>query len=216
MEVFAVRNRRNLFKRLCYFLVGLALCGFGIALCTCPGLGTTPISSLPYVLTKIFSLSFGIWTVVINTFFILGQAVMLRRFLIIEHTVQFVAVLGLGFFIDLGMYLFTPYIPSNYFLRIVFLLSGCLILSIGILLEVAADIAYTPGDGFVKTFAAQYKKNFGFSKICFDWVQVILALILSVSVLGFVYGIREGTVIAAFIVGYILKLIYPFLRFLRR
>ena len=199
-----MRNRRNLFKRLCYFLVGLALCGFGIALCTCPGLGTTPISSLPYVL------------VVINTFFILGQAVMLRRFLIIEHTVQFVAVLGLGFFIDLGMYLFTPYIPSNYFLRIVFLLAGCLILSIGILLEVAADIAYTPGDGFVKTFAAQYKKNFGFSKICFDWVQVILALILSVSVLGFVYGIREGTVIAAFIVGYILKLIYPFLRFLRR
>ena len=153
MEVFAVRNRRNLFKRLCYFLVGLALCGFGIALCTCPGLGTTPISSLPYVLTKIFSLSFGIWTIIINTFFILGQAVMLRRFLIIEHSVQFVAVLGLGFFIDLGMYLFTPYIPSNYFLRIVFLLAGCLILSIGILLEVAADIAYTPGDGFVKTFA---------------------------------------------------------------
>ena len=103
-----------------------------------------------------------------------------------------------------------------YGLLSLFLLAGCLILSIGILLEVAADIAYTPGDGFVKTFAAQYKKNFGFSKICFDWVQVILALILSVSVLGFVYGIREGTVIAAFIVGYILKLIYPFLRFLRR
>ena len=40
-------------KRFILFIIGLVLAGLGVALSTRPGLGTSPITSLPYVMTFI-------------------------------------------------------------------------------------------------------------------------------------------------------------------
>ena len=41
----------NLVRRYCYFLLGLAINSFGIAFITKSALGTSQISSVPYVLS---------------------------------------------------------------------------------------------------------------------------------------------------------------------
>ncbi len=61
-------KRRRLF---CLFF-GLSMCGLGVAFSTRPAIGTSPISSLPYVLTLFAPLSFGVWTVIVNILFLLG------------------------------------------------------------------------------------------------------------------------------------------------
>ena len=50
-------------------LIGTAVASIGIALTTLSGLGTTPISSVPWTLTAITGLSFGTTTFLINLVF---------------------------------------------------------------------------------------------------------------------------------------------------
>lgn len=75
-----MRHYHPSFIRQCLVLAcGLALAGFGVALTTRAGLGTSPISSLPYVVTFLTPLTFGMTTFVVSVFFVLGQVALLRR-----------------------------------------------------------------------------------------------------------------------------------------
>ena len=64
----------NLAFRVLFLMVGMFLATVGIALVTLADLGTTPISTVPYVFSVITGYSFGLTTFVVNLFFILGQA----------------------------------------------------------------------------------------------------------------------------------------------
>ena len=61
------------------FALGVAVAGLGVALSTQAGLGATPISSVPWVLTRVTPLSYGMLTLLMNLFFVLGQIAILRR-----------------------------------------------------------------------------------------------------------------------------------------
>lgn len=84
-------------------LFGTACASFGIALTTTSGLGTTPISSVPWTLTAITGLSFGTTTFLINLLFYLIEAVLLGKAMPKWNILQIPAVLVFGIFIDLGM-----------------------------------------------------------------------------------------------------------------
>ncbi len=62
-----------------------------------------------------------------------------------------------------------------------------------------------PGDGLIRTVANEYKIPFGKVKICFDISIVLLALILSFIRFHNIAGVREGTIIAAFLVGFLIR-----------
>lgn len=52
-------NKKDLLKRYLIFLAGLFVNSLGVALITKANLGTSPISSIPYVLSLNFALSLG-------------------------------------------------------------------------------------------------------------------------------------------------------------
>ena len=60
-------------KRLLWFVLGVVINSFGIALTTKAAMGTSPISSVPYVLSLWLPLSLGQFTFIVNMFFILAQ-----------------------------------------------------------------------------------------------------------------------------------------------
>ncbi len=182
------------------------MCGLGVAFSTRPAIGTSPISSLPYVLTLFAPLSFGVWTVIVNILFLLGQIIILRGNFRWLQLSQLGAVCVLGFFIDFGMWLSQFCIPHTYFMRLVEIFIGCIIMAAGISCELAADITYIPGEGLVKAIAAHWRLNFGKVKVFFDVSLVLIAFCISLYGSGKVYGIREGTVIAALSVGYLVRL----------
>ena len=95
----------SLTKKCLCCLLGLAVSGFGVAFSTYPDLGTSPISGLPYVMTFIYPLSFGTWTVLVNCLFIVIQAALLGKKFGWAQLLQIPAVTVFGFFIDLGMWL---------------------------------------------------------------------------------------------------------------
>lgn len=201
-------------KRLLLFCIGLILAGLGVAMGSTPGLGTSPISSLPYVFTFIIPWSFGTTTIIINILFFLGQVVILKRRFSPFQIIQIPILVVFGFCIDLGMWLTGLFIPQSYILKLIETVAGCFILAVGVWLQIKADITLLPGDALVKVVADEYKFVFGTTKIYFDFINSILALICSLCFRGDVVGIREGTLIAAFLVGYFIRLLsrynFPF------
>ena len=94
----------TLIKRYFFFILGLIINSFGVAFITKSALGTSQISSIPYVLSlKFTNLSFGQTTFIFNMLFILIQLLILKKDF---HPIQFLQVLAnilFSFFIDISM-----------------------------------------------------------------------------------------------------------------
>ena len=69
----------NKLKRYVIFLIGLFVNSIGVSLITKASLGTSPISSIPYVLSLSFPFTLGNFTIFFSVFLILLQFLILRK-----------------------------------------------------------------------------------------------------------------------------------------
>lgn len=90
-------------------------------------------------------------------------------------------------------------------MSIALLLFGCLIQSIGVVLEIKPQVAMMSAEGFVNYAARRYNKEFGKFKVVFDFTLVTVAILLSLIFTQRIEGVREGSLIAACITGYIVS-----------
>lgn len=192
-------------KRYCIFIVGLFFMGLGVALITKSNLGTSPISSVPYVLSMIFPITIGQFTFLLNLVFLLIQIILLGRHFPKKQYFQVLVGPFFGLFIDLGMFIFYFVNPDFYVGKLLALLLGCIVLALGVYLQVEANVILNPGEGLIKVLADKTRIKFGSIKIMFDWTLVIIAAMISLFAFQAIKGIGIGTIISAFLVGYIIK-----------
>lgn len=209
-------SKKELIKRYFIFMIGIFINSFGISFIIKADLGSSPISSLPYVLSLIFPFTLGTFTFAFNLLLIAGEAAILRRDFKKIQLLQIPITLLFSYFIDLTMNLLSGLQPVSYGLKMLTLLAGCVILAFGITLEVFADVIMIPGDAFVNAVSMHWKKEFGIVKVCFDTTLMASSVIISVWVFHGLNGVREGTVVCALIVGWIVRLFSKKLVFIRR
>ncbi|MCM1502763.1 MAG: DUF6198 family protein [Bacteroidales bacterium] len=218
VRFFNVGN--ELVRRYCVFVIALFVSSLGVSLITRSMLGTSPISSIPYVLSIYSNLSMGTYTFILNIFLIAGQLVMLGKDRIREHAFDLVMQIPVsvlfGVFIDFTMFLLDGCIPEMYCLRLVSLVTGCLVLATGISLEIIADVTMLSGEYFVQIASRRFHHNFGTVKIAFDVSLVVIAACFSLLLGGHISGLREGTVATALLTGPFVRLIRPHLDCLLR
>lgn len=89
-------------------------------------------------------------------------------------------------------------------------------LATGISFQLLADISYMPGDGFVRTLSDEYGFAFGTTKVCFDVSIVVAAILVSLCWFREISGVREGTLLAAVLVGFIIRMLQQPLRFVKK
>ena len=194
-------------RRYGLFLAGLFVMALGIALMVKAKLGTSPISSLPYIFSLRFTaISLGGFTILWNLLLILGQAVVLRRKFRWYQLIQIPLTLVFGAFVDLAKELLGFLNPENYLFQAAVLLFGCLVLAFGVSFTVLAGVVMNSGEAFVAAVAKQTGKDFGLVKVFFDSSLVLLSAGLSFAFFGMVAGVREGTVIAALLSGFIIRI----------
>ncbi len=203
-------------RRAALFTLGVILAGFGVALSTQAGLGATPISSVPWVLVRKTSLSYGTLTLCMNLLFVGGQIVILRRRFAPFQLLQIPATALFGACIDLGMFLTNPFATTTYPLQIAMLVAGALTLAAGIVCQVHSDFLCVPGDAFVKTVSHEFKWPLSRCKMGFDATLVLTAVIISLTLLNRIEGVREGTLLGVFLVGWFVGRVLPRLRGLRK
>lgn len=192
-------------KKYFVFVVGLFFMGLGVSLITRSDLGTSPISSVPYVLSMIFPVTIGQWTFLLSLLFLLAQIIILGKGFPKEQLLQVFVGPFFGLFIDLGMTIFNFVNPHCYAGKLIALLLGCVVLALGIYFQVAANVIINPGEGVVRTIAVKMKQEFGITKIIFDSTLVFIGIVISFFAFRTIKGLREGTIISAILVGYITK-----------
>lgn len=96
--------------------------------------------------------------------------------------------------------------PVFYLTKVFFLFIGCLILALGVYFEVYANVIMLPGESFVRAVTLRWNTDFGNTKVCFDAAMTIIAATISLILFHSLKGVREGTVIAALVVGIIAKM----------
>jgi uncharacterized membrane protein YczE len=158
-------------------------------------------------------LSLGEFTIIFSLILIVLQLIILKKDFKLEHILQVPISIAFGYFIDLTMIILSDLKPSSYIVSIVYLLIGCLILGLGVYIEVLANVAMLPGESFVRAITFKWKTNFGNTKIAFDVFMTIVAGVLSLIFAHKIDGVREGTVVAALLVGFIARILGKALSF---
>lgn len=187
-------------------ILGLFIMALGVSLSVKADLGVTPISCVPYIYSLVVPFSLGELTIFMNAIFILLQIAILRKRYRYIQLIQFLAVILLGYFIDFTLYLISGISPTTYLGQLIILLISCAFIALGVFLFVKANITYIPGDGLLVVISKTFKKDFGKVKICFDCSMVIIGIVSSFFFLHKLAGIREGTILAALIVGLLVQL----------
>lgn len=195
------KMKNNTAKRYLFFLIGILINAFGVALITKAALGTSPISSVPYVLSLRFAPTLGAFTFVMNLLFIILQPVLLRRDYQPIQLLQIVVNIVFSWFIDVSMNLLGWLEPQNIAVELIVLLLGCAVLGFGISVEVAPDVLLVPGEGLVGALTAASGRRFGSVKVAFDVTLVLISLALSLLFFHRLNGLGLGTVISALLVG---------------
>lgn len=199
-------DKTELIKRYIFLLVGLFVNGLGVSFITKAGLGTSPITSIPYTLSLDFTPTVGMFTLVFNIFLVILQVILLRRNFQLQNLLQLPIIALFSFFIDLTMSLLGFMQPETYAMKVVSLIVGCLILGFGVFMEMVANVAMLPGEATVRAVSDVFSTDFGKTKIAFDSSMTVIAAILSFIMFKHLDGVREGTIVAAILVGFIARL----------
>lgn len=186
---------------------------FSIAVITKALLGTSPISSVPYVLSLISRPTIGQYTIYMNLLFIVLEMCMMKRAEIrskwTELAVQVPVTLFFGLCIDLSMWVLWWLEPTRYVAQVAALLVGAFLLGLGISLEVKANVSMLTGEYLVRLLSRFVGHEFGYVKVGFDVTLVVTSSVISYLGLGTIEGVREGTVVAALLVGPISHWLMP-------
>lgn len=197
-------TRNETLRRFAVFTAGMLACAVGIAFITRAGLGTSPISSMPFVLSLITPVSMGIYTLSFNLLFLLCESLLTGRFTKTQ-ALQIPVTVLFSLSVDGALHL----IPSRYggpwTGSAVYLVIGCAVMSFGIYLEVLADIIMLPGEAFVRALSKRTGRGFGNVKVCFDSCLTAIAAAAALVAFGRLNGVGGGTVFSALAVGQMVK-----------
>lgn len=196
------------FKNYVLFFIGLFITSFGVALSVKAGLGTSPVSAVPYSisLTNNF-ISFGWWLNIWSVGQILVQILLLRRECkVINIILQFFLAFMYGYMTDFSSSLIKSFEITTYKDSFVMMILSCLIIAFGIWLQLKGHVTMLPGEAMNYVISYKLHKSYEVIKIFFDVVYILVAVCICLIFTGKLYAVREGSIIAALLVGVIIKI----------
>lgn len=192
-------------RRYLLLLVGLAIMAFGVAFSIKASLGTSPISSVPYVVSLFAPLTVGTATIIMHCVFILLQILILRKKYHPIQLMQLPVAFFFGYLTDFGVWAVQGITCDHYLQQWLVCLIGIFLVAVGVSLEVKAGVVVLAGEGVVLAICKVLPIKFGYMKVGFDVTLVAIACVLSFVFTERLQGVREGTVAAALLVGLIAK-----------
>lgn len=189
-------------------MIGVWLNAFGVAFVTNADLGASPIAAIPYSLSMILpQLTLGNWVILFNIALIVVHAFLQRKEVgKAQLGIEVVITFCVGYGVDLSMLCLQGFHPEQYFLQLISMILGCVIIAMWAYLEVLADVAMLPGDAFVNAIAKSLHRQYGGVRVISDISMSVVAGVLCLIFLHELSGVREGTIFSALLVGNVVKL----------
>ena len=195
-------------KNYALFLVGLFIASMGVALSTKAGLGTSPVAAVPYSVSIVnHALTFGWWLNIWSLLQVAVQVILLRKKCKpVEIIIQAVLALVYGYMTDFSCKLIDGIQPNTYLAQFFWMALGCFVLALGIWIQFKGGVAMLPGEAMNRAISEVSGKRYENIKILFDVLYIVAAAVISFITTGKLQGVREGSIIAAVVVGNIIKL----------
>ena len=196
---------KNLRIKVPVYLLGLFIMTVGVALSVKSNLGVSPVSSIPYTMTRVWGVEMGNATIIFHCALVFIQLLILRKKFSPLILLQIPVGIIFGKFTTFCNYLasFFP-TPDNLILRLALSLASCFIVAFGIFWYVPANLVPLAGEGCMGAISETAKIEFAKVKIAFDCTMVAVSCITCLTALRNFGSVGVGTVIAAVLVGVIL------------
>ena len=193
-------------KRIIIYILGMFIIALGVNVAKKSALGISPNNAVPFVLAGNFpQITTGDWVSIVFSLFVLLQWLILGKDFKWYYIFQFVISFIFGRFVNWSVFL-VPNI-SGIFLQITYIILSTFLIALGIILYLAPNIMSMPAEGVAQALAKRTKKPLSACKMAFDVFLTLTALLLSFIFFGEIREIGVGTIILAFGVGYVIKLL---------
>ncbi|GHV36864.1 membrane protein [Synergistales bacterium] len=203
-------------KKAIIYLSGMFLTAIGVNLSKIGGLGISPVSSVPYACELIWGVELGAAVAIIYMILILLQFILLRlsrrRFKPIQ-LLQLICTYVFSFFVTLtGPAMMTGFLPQppNWFASLAYCLVGVVFIGAGVALYLIPMWIPMPAEGLAVALVeiSDGKLPLHRCKIIVDVSLVTVSAALSLTFLGRLVSVREGTLIDAVCVGGIVGFVH--------
>lgn len=207
-------------KLIIVYFVGLLIYSFGACLMTIANIGISPITSVAFVMSEIFSRSLGLTMFMMNVILILIQIIILGKSFDKKQFIQIPLSIVFSLFVDLSMYVAINFESNIILVRCIIFSLSLIIMASGISLLIVTNLFMLPGDAVAQAIGIKSNFEFGKAKVITDCGMVIVSIALGVIFSGEIIGIQIGTIITALLLGNFARFIVnkvkmPVLTFIR-
>ena len=199
---------KQVIKNYTLFLIGLFIASMGVELSAKAGLGTSPVASVPYSVSLVnHALTFGWWLNMWSVLQIAVQIALLRKKCKpVEIIIQTVLAFVYGYLTDFSCKLISGLQANNYIMQFALMILSCFVLGFGIWIQFKGGVAMLPGEAMNRAISEVTGIKYENIKIFFDVLYIVIAAAICFIFVGKLEGVREGSIIAAVLIGNIIKL----------
>lgn len=183
------------------YIIGLLAYALGVNMLVNANLGTSPLSSLAYVITCATGIRLSITLFGFSVTVLIIQRIVLGKDFEPTQYFQIIANFVFSLCTEITLPVAKLIIPTTMPGRVAVLLAGIIVLGVGVLFVKEGDILMLSGDGIGRVIHIKTRMPFGTAKTINDCLIVAIAIGVSLVTMGSVVGVQFGTVIAAVGVG---------------
>jgi len=196
------------YTEIAYFL-GIALLSLGTALTEYGGFGISMVVAPAYLLhLKICQtlpfFTFGVAEYTLQAVVLLAMILLLRK-VKLPYFLSFGAAVLYGILLDGAMRL-TALLPKMLLLQVLIYILGAILCCAAIALLFSTYLPPEAYETFVKELSAKLHKPVHTVKTVYDCCSLAISIALSLIFFGSIVGIGIGTVVCAFLYGYIIRI----------
>lgn len=195
--------------RFVYYIGGLLILALGLTLNTKTGLGVSAIISVPYSISSIGHFNFGNTTMVVYCIFVFVQLLLKGKQAKVYDLLQIPLALLFTRFLNLFDHILTLHFDS-FLPNCALLVMAIVFTGIGAAMSVNVRLVPNPGDGIVQAISDRIGKGLGFTKNCFDLLNIFITIFITLVFAGHLIGVGIGTVAAVVGVGRVVALFNHF------
>lgn len=186
-------------------MVGLMILALGIVLNTETTLGVSPIISVPYSISSIWTLNFALITFIVYVIQVILQFVIKGKNSEWKDALQIAVCIAFTSFLNLFEKMIVLH-PETFLQKFIVLLAAIVITAVGAAMTVNMKIVPNPADGLAKTVGDALHKDMGFGKNVIDLISVAITCAIGFVCTGHLVAIGIGTVCAMIGVGRVIAL----------
>lgn len=223
-------NTGSIIKRFICYVLGLFLIAIGINISKLSALGMSAVSSIPRAIEIQWPrFTLGNTTLIVYCVLIALQLAVLGKKFKWTNLLGFLLTFAFSFIVDLvgidpkatGHIMYRLGLntrPDAYLLKLAFMLISIVFIGIGVFLYLRPKWIPMPAEGLAGAISERTGKKFGDCKTIVDCSMIFIALVIQLIFMGGFKSftrpdvvVREGTVLAAVLVGQIVKLLAKYL-----